>query len=484
MTLYYNLIMRKSASIGRLLIVIVLIGYWLLVIGHFALAETKLKDVPVDHWAASAVYDLIKLGVTNGYPDGTFRGNKPITRYETAMFLSKLSKAVVGEDLKAEIKALRDQLVDLKQESKQSFIISGNYEGKGKFGNVLAARGDERGGAANYRLVMSAKKELAETADFKVNLDTMDFGYNNDQTSSFPGNGLLASELLDIESNLRIKLSDQPINLKITYGPGPKQHAADPTNLFPSEIGMVFWRPSTGILATTKFFGADFKGGFYAVESDPLSTTGRINSGWLTAGLGFPLGKLPVLNEIKVDLIGDYLRKGLANPTDVNTKAKIELTAPITEKIQAGATVGLARAASRMMAAGSLALNDPLDTGTVLTIRAAKIGAEYIDPNFTVEQFQFTGYDNFGRPLINSTVNVGGELVQAVGDRAKLIGKGDVRLSSDYQYLGPNARLTAQGGISYNLAPNVDVDAAYQVFHNKGQGNTSDLAAVGLLYKF
>ena len=39
----------------------------------------KMKDVPDEHWAASAVYDLIKLGVTRGYPDGTFRGNRPIT---------------------------------------------------------------------------------------------------------------------------------------------------------------------------------------------------------------------------------------------------------------------------------------------------------------------------------------------------------------------------------------------------------------------
>jgi hypothetical protein len=59
-----------------------------------AVAQIKLKDVPDGHWAADAVYDLLRLGVTKGYPDGTFRGNKNITRYETAAFLSRLAAAI------------------------------------------------------------------------------------------------------------------------------------------------------------------------------------------------------------------------------------------------------------------------------------------------------------------------------------------------------------------------------------------------------
>jgi opacity protein-like surface antigen len=459
-------------------------------LGPLGLAQIKLKDVPNDHWAASAVYDLIKLGVTKGYPDGTFRGDQPINRYETAIFLSKLAKAVAGEDLKADIKALRDQLVEIKNEPKQALKLTGNYEGDRKEGNVLATPvpGANKTGLANYRLVLTAQKELAENANVKINLDTMDFGYFNDGTGRFPGQGALASELLDIESNILLGspglIFSDPVNLKLTYGPGLKQHAADPTNAFPSEVGVVYKRPDTGVAASTKLFGADVTGAFRSVQGATLDATGKVNTSWITGTLSYTLDRLPILNSLKVDLIGDYISHAIFSSDDRSVKAKVGLSAPLGGKAEAGATVAIGKTPSKMMVKGSFSLKDPLDTGTVITINAAKIGAEYIDQNFAAEQLDLAGLDSFDRPLENGTVNFGGELVQTVSERTKLIGRGDVRLSSDYKYQGNKARLTAQGGIEYNLAPNVDLDAAYRVHQDKGTGDTSDLAAVGLLYRF
>ena len=79
------------------------------------ISKYKLKDVPDDHWAAAAVYDLVNLGVTKGFPDGTYRGNKPINRYEIAIFLSKLAKSIGTDNLKADISDLRNQVVELKK---------------------------------------------------------------------------------------------------------------------------------------------------------------------------------------------------------------------------------------------------------------------------------------------------------------------------------------------------------------------------------
>ena len=452
---------------------------------QMGLAQIKLKDVPDDHWAASAVYDLIRLGVTKGYPDGTFRGDKPINRYETAIFLSKLHQAVAGEDLKAEIQALRDQLVEIKQEPKQVLKLTGNYEGDWKEGNVLSAPtpGVNKTGLANYRLVLTARKDLAENANVKVNLDTMDFGYFNDGTNNFPGNGALASELLDIESNIQLGapglVFNDPVNLKLTYGPGLKQHAADPTGAFPSEVGVVYVRPDTGVEASTKLFGADVSGSFRSVQGASLETSGKVNTGWLSGTVSY------TVSSLKIDLIGDYVSHAIFSAADDHSvKAKVGLSAPLGGKAEAATTVALGRTPSQMMVKGSFSLKDPLDTGTVITINAAKIGSEYIDPRFAAEQLDLAGLDSFDRPLENGTVNFGGELVQTVSDRAKLIGKGDIRLSSDYRYEGSKARLTAQGGVEYNLAPNVDLDAAYRVFQDKAIGDTSDLAAVGLMYRF
>ena len=46
-------------------------------------------DVPFDHWAWDAVKDLWDANLIEGYPDGTFRGNDNMTRYEFAIALAR-----------------------------------------------------------------------------------------------------------------------------------------------------------------------------------------------------------------------------------------------------------------------------------------------------------------------------------------------------------------------------------------------------------
>ena len=49
-------------------------------------------DVPRNHWANNAVATLHGNGVLAGYPDGEFKGDKPMTRYEYAEMLYKAMK--------------------------------------------------------------------------------------------------------------------------------------------------------------------------------------------------------------------------------------------------------------------------------------------------------------------------------------------------------------------------------------------------------
>jgi hypothetical protein len=44
--------------------------------------NTTFIDVPVDHWAASAIAEAVKAGYVSGYPDGTFRPDQKVTREE------------------------------------------------------------------------------------------------------------------------------------------------------------------------------------------------------------------------------------------------------------------------------------------------------------------------------------------------------------------------------------------------------------------
>jgi len=49
----------------------------------------SFTDVPAKHWAYASVTQLAKAGLVEGYGDGTFRGDKTITRYEMAIMVGK-----------------------------------------------------------------------------------------------------------------------------------------------------------------------------------------------------------------------------------------------------------------------------------------------------------------------------------------------------------------------------------------------------------
>lgn len=53
-------------------------------------AANPFRDVPVDHFSYQAIDELVQSGVMQGYPDGTFKGRKVITRYEFAVMIAKL----------------------------------------------------------------------------------------------------------------------------------------------------------------------------------------------------------------------------------------------------------------------------------------------------------------------------------------------------------------------------------------------------------
>ncbi|PQL10327.1 S-layer homology domain-containing protein [Veillonella sp. T11011-6] len=48
---------------------------------------TLFPDIPTNHWAYEAVRDLSRRGLVEGYPDGTFGGDRMLTRYEFAQIV-------------------------------------------------------------------------------------------------------------------------------------------------------------------------------------------------------------------------------------------------------------------------------------------------------------------------------------------------------------------------------------------------------------
>lgn len=76
------------------------------------------SDVPPNSWAYEAIAKLASEGLIKGYPDGQFKGQRPITRYEAAVLVNRAvdyleAKISAGQKVSADdmatVKALVDQ---------------------------------------------------------------------------------------------------------------------------------------------------------------------------------------------------------------------------------------------------------------------------------------------------------------------------------------------------------------------------------------
>lgn len=88
--------------------------------GGVAWAASAYDDVPRDHWAYNALDYLTERGVLEGYPDGFFKGDRTLTRYEFAQAIARLLDSVGGggdEEIRIMAETLRaefsDQLAEL-----------------------------------------------------------------------------------------------------------------------------------------------------------------------------------------------------------------------------------------------------------------------------------------------------------------------------------------------------------------------------------
>jgi len=55
-----------------------------------AALATPFSDVPANHWAYQYIESLAADGVIDGYPDGKFKGDRPLTRYEMAVVVARV----------------------------------------------------------------------------------------------------------------------------------------------------------------------------------------------------------------------------------------------------------------------------------------------------------------------------------------------------------------------------------------------------------
>ena len=139
--------------------------------GVSAYAANPFSDVTADDWAYQAVSDLSAQGVVEGYPDGTFKGERNMTRYELAQIVARL---MAKEDqLNAEQQATLDKLAgEYADELANLGVRVSNLEKK--VGNISWS------GDARMRYINNAKTNDKDVWDGRLRLTVK--GQVNDAT--------------------------------------------------------------------------------------------------------------------------------------------------------------------------------------------------------------------------------------------------------------------------------------------------------------
>lgn len=98
-----------------------------------AFSAPLFPDVPQDHWAGDAVATLAAKGLVEGYPDGTFKGDRSASRWEAALVVVRLLTKMESEQAtfatKAELEELRKLALALREELEALGLRVDNLEG-------------------------------------------------------------------------------------------------------------------------------------------------------------------------------------------------------------------------------------------------------------------------------------------------------------------------------------------------------------------
>ena len=157
--------------------------------GASAYAANPFSDVSTSDWAYQAISDLSDRGMIEGYPDGTFKGQQNITRFEVAQIIARL---MAKEDqMNAEDRAIIDRLAsEYGAELQNLGVRVGNLEKK--VGNVHWS-GDARirygkttGGDDTFdgRIRIDAHATVNDTTYVHGRLTTGDVDFKNGSSAN------------------------------------------------------------------------------------------------------------------------------------------------------------------------------------------------------------------------------------------------------------------------------------------------------------
>ena len=460
------------------------------------------KDVASDNFAFSAIQDIVNRGinVSQGYPDGTFRGNRDTTRYENAYFMASLALKLKRTasldpdlpDIKGEISYLRNDISGIKKApvGQNDLNFGGSLELKSMFGSLFAYDRNNRpsaGPETDYRFKYTIEKKMGDDADLKMNIDTMDGGFNSATLRDF------ATKIIDVEGNLTINIGlENPLKIRTLFGPGSVLHR-DTSGVAPSEDGTYFARPRPTLTVSTILAGWNVAGTYAARGVDSF---GSVATNEVNVQFNRKIGVLPMIGTSEFTSTTRYIFTDFLNPTSMANDFKQELSLlmaqskDVSEKILIGSG-STDHPNSQYYLNFELYLKNLFNRGAGLNLYFNSVGTDYRQG---MDSLEFLPYNLFNRKILDGTIDMGMEFSAPLTD--KIIFKKKIELVTDTLYKidrdTPGASYTQELSLDFLINHDLTLNAFYRYYFVPSKidqfsnqvPEESDLFGLGLTCRF
>lgn len=169
----------------------------------------SFSDVPAKHWAYDAVTKLAKEGIVDGYGDGTFRGEKTMTRYEMAQIVAK----AMNKDLNSDQKAVVDKLA--KEYATELNNLNIKVEGmQDQLDNMVKFNGDARaryysadnagsvGDRAEYRFRLGATAKVNNDMSIHARITSGSQSVSAGNADTALDNAFLSTKIIGMDTKI------------------------------------------------------------------------------------------------------------------------------------------------------------------------------------------------------------------------------------------------------------------------------------------
>ena len=254
--------------------------------GVSAYAANPFSDVSTSDWAYQAVSDLSDQGIVEGYPDGTFKGERNITRYELAQIIARLmaKEDQLNAEQQATINKLASEYADelanlgvrVSNLEKKVGNISWSGDARMRYQNNSTKKTD----SYNGRLRINVKGQVNDSTYVQGRL-TSNMDFKGDKAASTAADTLFVNH--NFGKNVAVRLGRQPI----VFGNQGGWLYGDSNGYDGAQVSF-----NLGKVALTTGFG-QFNASDYDVlkKSDMYFAQGKADLGVAKLGLNYVAGK-------------------------------------------------------------------------------------------------------------------------------------------------------------------------------------------------